>query len=604
MISPPGAMGALPSQPRARVGRSTVAASLLFGLACVLLSVLARAQTPPVEGKRVALLIGNSRYEHTTPLANPHNDVREMARVLTSLGFEVHVHEEVKLRPMLRAIADFARRMSKGGVALFYYSGHALQVSGKNYLIPIDGDLPAEDYVDSDTVELRAVLDKMDRSDNRLNIVVLDACRNNPFARKWASLGRTAAARSGLAPTTAPPGTFVAYATEPDNVASDGAPGSNGVYTGELVKFLAQPGLTIEQVFKAAAANVMTKTNRAQRPWIASNFTGEFYFAKRVAALPPTAPAPSGQEIRVDVGTLVLSARIPGVDVWVDDRKVWTSREGASYVLSNMPTGSYKLVARKAGHRDWTRDVSVAANQRAEIVIDIESLAPATTLKADDGTEMVLVPAGEFWMGSDEYDDEKPRHRLHLDAYYIDRYETTNALYGRFLQATGRAAPSYWNSSQFSGESQPVVGVTWHDADAYCRWAGKRLPTEAEWEKAARGTDGRKYPWGDQWDSSRENSQGKLGRSVAVGSYPTGASPYGVHDMAGNVWEWVADWYDANYYKRSPERNPMGPESGSSRGLRGGSWRNDPFFLRTADRFNRTPDDRNYNVGFRCARGL
>jgi len=221
------------------------------------------------------------------------------------------------------------------------------------------------------------------------------------------------------------------------------------------------------------------------------------------------------------------------------------------------------------------------------------------------GVEFVRVPAGEFWMGSDDGDSgEKPRHRVSLDAFSIDKYEVINALYKRFMDATGRQAPSYWSDQKWNGASQPVVGVTWHDADAYCKWAGKRLPTEAEWEKAARGTDSRTFPWGALWDSSKGNSnESKLGKTVAVGSYPGGASPYGAHDMAGNVWEWVADWYDKDYYKRSPERNPTGPESGQYRVLRGGSWINYAVYLRTANRNDNSPDVRYRIIGFRCARG-
>lgn len=227
----------------------------------------------------------------------------------------------------------------------------------------------------------------------------------------------------------------------------------------------------------------------------------------------------------------------------------------------------------------------------------------------EQGIELVLVPAGPFMMGSENGgDDEKPVHEVHLDACYIGKHPVTNAQYGDFLEATGHDEPEGCGS-EFSGPDRPVVGVSWHDAVAFCRWLSKqtgedwRLPTEAEWEKAARGTDGREYPWGDQQPSSRYCSfDEQVGHTSDVGSYPAGVSPYGCHDMAGNVWEWCADRYGEDYYRKSPDRNPTGPSSGGSRVLRGGSWGDGPNCCRSAYRDVLVPAYAFGGGGFRVAR--
>jgi len=218
---------------------------------------------------------------------------------------------------------------------------------------------------------------------------------------------------------------------------------------------------------------------------------------------------------------------------------------------------------------------------------------------------LVYVPAGEFLMGSadgdaDAYDDEKPQHRVYLDAFWMDRTEVTKDQYQQCVAAGKCAAPSCRGTGQ---GNHPVVCVSWQDAADYCAWAGRRLPTEAEWEKAARGTDGRKYPWGNEApDCNRLNYGGCVNNNTsAVGSYPKGASPYGALDMAGNVWEWVADWYDAKYYAGSSARNPTGPASGEYRVVRGGSWFGHQRGVRAAYRDRYLPDYCNVNIGFRCA---
>jgi formylglycine-generating enzyme required for sulfatase activity len=207
-------------------------------------------------------------------------------------------------------------------------------------------------------------------------------------------------------------------------------------------------------------------------------------------------------------------------------------------------------------------------------------------------------------MGSDTGDqDEKPVHRVYLDEFYIDKYEVTNEEYSK-CTSMGQCNQNI-KYTGFTDPQQPVVGVSWNQADAYCKWAGKRLPTEAEWEKAARGTDDRLYPWGEGIDCTKANYGAcKQDKTTQVGSYPLGASPYRTMDMGGNVWEWVADWYDKNYYQNSPSRNPQGPKSGFVHILRGGSWRYIQWGVRTTYRFRFTINS-NYNfndVGFRCAK--
>lgn len=276
----------------------------------------------------------------------------------------------------------------------------------------------------------------------------------------------------------------------------------------------------------------------------------------------------------------------------------------------------------------------------------------ATWVSPIDGATMVYVPAGEFVMGASASDpeaqpDEHPQHKVYLEAFWIDATEVTNAQFARFVQATGyqtegeRAGTGRffetitrkWRESSrvnwrhphglFSSlkglEAHPVVHISWNDAQAYCAWAGKRLPTEAEWEKAARGTDGRLYPWGNSrpagellnfadrrlpvpWADQAVDDGYRF--TAPVGSYPAGASPYGALDMAGNVWEWVADWYDEAYYAGSPASDPPGPPSGTSHVLRGGSWYDDAGGVRSTDRaaWPYLPNVTSAVVGFRCAR--
>ena len=229
-----------------------------------------------------------------------------------------------------------------------------------------------------------------------------------------------------------------------------------------------------------------------------------------------------------------------------------------------------------------------------------------------DDSPTAVIPAGEFWMGVDGMiglEDEKPRHKVWLDSYSMDLYEVTVARYARFLAATHRELPSYWETVKRAEHGErPVIGVTWDDAEAFCTWARKRLPTEAEWEKAARGTDERPYPWGNM-KPTPDLANYALGARFSysqvlmpVGKYDKAKSPYGLFDMGGNVWEWTQDWYDGAYYEKSPEKNPAGPEQGQFKVLRGGSWSDMAKYMLTYGRFKLLPTTRNSYTGFRCAR--
>jgi len=224
--------------------------------------------------------------------------------------------------------------------------------------------------------------------------------------------------------------------------------------------------------------------------------------------------------------------------------------------------------------------------------------------------DMVYVPAGKFWRGSEDGSgDEKPMTEIYLDAFYIDTFEVTVSQYKECVDAGDCGSPypenRYCNSLNEPGyEDHPINCVSWYNAEEYCEFVGKRLPTEAQWEKAARGTDGRKYPWGYETpDCTYVNFDNKncVGETTPVGNYPKGVSPYGAYDMAGNVWEWCADWYDSNYYSKAPSSNPAGPSSGLYRVLRSGGWTSGASFMRTSFRDGNFPTITYSIVGFRCA---
>lgn len=634
--------------------------------------------------RKTALVIGNSAYL-VSPLRNPANDAKIMARTLRDLGFSVDERANLGQKEMKQAIEDFGRSIKSGGVGLFYYAGHGMQVDGRNYLIPVDADIQGEAEVDIKAVDAGAVLAKMDMAKNSMNIVILDACRNNPFSRSFRS------ANLGLASMNAPSGTLIAYATAPGSVASDGA-GANGLYTQELVKSIKKPGLKIEDAFKQVRSGVQGQTQGKQVPWESSSLVGDFYFSgkpeggvdrskleglaegskERQAELVRLQKLEAENAKRKEKEQAEISKKereLAALDAQIASMKtrLGSGSAGADDSLEKM-VAMVKLKeddARKIEQLKKQREAEEAKRQaeinrlkeeaenkrRAEIEKDIanfetianspyggdmvptawksltakyanyasaggieglevgnvaglrETLLQTTYTDPETGMEFVLVKGGCFQMGDtfgDGRSDEKPAHEVCVDDYYIGKYEVTQ---GQWKNVRGN------NPSRFSncGDNCPVEQVSWDDIQDYIRILNQRtgktyrLPTEAEWEYAARsGGKSEKYAGGNDVDTVAWYDNNSGSRTHPVGQkQPNGL---GIYDMTGNVWEWCQDWYGDGYYKSSPKDNPQGPSSGSYRVLRGGSWSNNAANSRATDRNSVSPGYRSSGLGFRLAR--
>lgn len=231
----------------------------------------AAAETNGAPVHRLALVIGNAGYHHVAALGNPANDARDFAKVLKQLGFEVIFRTDVSKNDMERVVGEFGDKLKPGDIGLFYYAGHGMQVEGRNYLVPVDATVSSQQRVKLEMVDVDVVLDQMALSKTKVSLVILDACRNNPFESNIRSTS------GGLAQINAPEGTFIAYATAPGKVANDGN-GENGLYTSELIKEIKAPGLSVEDVFKHVRVGVSRESNGEQVPWESSSLTGDFYF--------------------------------------------------------------------------------------------------------------------------------------------------------------------------------------------------------------------------------------------------------------------------------------------------------------------------------------
>jgi formylglycine-generating enzyme required for sulfatase activity len=563
---------------------------------------------PPGTEKRVALVMGNARYADR-PLRNPGNDSALMAGTLKALGFEVQVANDADRRGMLTALREFETRARGADVALFYFAGHGAQVGGANYLIPVGAGIRVENDVPDEAIDASSVLRRIEDSGVKVGLVVLDACRDNPYPGASRSTSR------GLARMSAPTGSIVAYATAPGSTAEDGT-GDNGTYTAALARHLATPGLDIKEVFDRTAQEVERVTNGKQRPREEVGLRGRFALLE--------VPGSSGGAVALasaaGAASAMPSAGATGVTPDPDaERTAWDlvvrrdSAAGYEAYLRAYPQGRFATAARVA-LETFRAPLASAATSAAGATGVVQAVAAGTSSSVQPAQvfkdcaecpEMVVIPAGRFLMGSPESElgrdrDEGPQRWVDVPRFAMGKFEVTQGQW----QALMGSNPSHFKDC---GLNCPVENVSWNDVQEFLRRLNQRtgqnyrLPSEAEWEYAARAGTTTAYFWGDRFDASRVNNRGN--RTVQVGSYS--ANAFGLHDMHGNVWEWVQDvWH--NSYAGAPSDGTARMTGGdpSRRVFRGGSWFVTPQDLRSAYRSRSSPGNRNFYSGFRVARNF
>ena len=662
----------------------------------VLLCAVWAAGLPWVEA-RVALVVGNSAYQHTSPLANPSNDAEDMARQLRQLGFEVIEGRNLTQAGFYDHLRRFsvALRTTKGEAALFFYAGHGMQDNdGQNHLVPVDSPMRDEWDVPK-MVRFDYVMDAM-KGFPGLKLVFLDACRDNPLRGARSLAG---GAKRGLAPVKRAPdsggqeegsGTLIMYATAPDDTAADGE-GRNSPFTEALLKHVGTPGLEVGPMLERVVGTVKERTRRTgkqQVPWISASKSGRFFFvagsggsgitggssatadtivsssearaayelAEKIhtraayeaitTSFPGTVYAhlaeaqirkltggdgdgrpdpPSGQKTEAETGGSAedeASRRRAAVEdaYWEKCEKNDSAVYCEDY-LAEYEDGAYARLAQRrlAEITEAKRKREEAARRKAEAEAkrreaEARRKAEEERRRAEEQRiaeltpEIVSIEGGSFWMGSLQseerrYDDER-RRLVRVEGFSIGKYEVTFAEYDRFAEATGRSSPydEGWGRGR-----RPVIDVSWDDATAYARWLSEetgrqyRLPTEAEWEYAARAGTETAYPWGDRVGHNKANCDGCGSRwddkqTAPVGSFE--ANAWGLHDTVGNVWEWTCSEYDEGY-GGAEKRCATGTGSAGRLVLRGGSWNYGPRWVRSAYRSMGGAGDRDSYLGFR-----
>jgi len=478
--------------------------------------------------ERKALVIGNAEYGKGD-LANPVNDAEAVAKALKKVGFKVTLKKNLGEKGIRKAVSTFAGSLGAGDVALFFYAGHGIEIGGQNYLLGVDFSADNEVDAEDEAYKMGTMLKHLSKRQGGLNIVIIDACRDDPYSRSW---GRTGKGRGLAVVERIPPSTLIAFSAKPGQVASDGGGKKNSPFTKALVQHLSTPGLELSKLFMQVRVDVQKETSQKQFPMVWDLRLTEFFFR-----------APTARPVVTPSAAVVATKSFPAPVVTTP---------------SPAPGGG------------------------------TPSAAPVvTTTSPAHGTSLSSIE----WVWSDPA------------GLYFARTETTVAQYAECVEAGSCAAEHhkrksdwrYCNLGYADRDNHPMNCVDWYGAQAFCEWAGGRLPTEKEWYVEASHGGSREFSWGDRevtcsfavWGGGdAADGCGSDSTSPAC-SRPAGKSVSGLCDMSGNVWEWTASWYD---------------EDRDSRVLRGGDWGSGPRAVRASYRSRRGPGNRGDGYGFRCVR--
>ncbi len=539
-------------------------------------------------------------------------------------------NEKATKKNIIDKLYAFADResVSEDDCMLFFFSGHGQTVAfprggEMGFLIPYDAKIdlstksnPAE-YQRS-CIAMRELHQTSKAIPARHRLFIIDACYSGLVLPSQRGLGtRIQGYLKKIAKT---PTQEMITAGGKDEESEERPDLGHGVLTYKLLRGLEDEladqnndgVITGMELYAYLGNAVMEMTDAKQTPQFGKEDEGEFLF------IPLEKPKPSGiseYSLSINSNPEGSTVSINGQSKGITPLIIKLNEKPNQQIVIKISKTGFKTIEKKieltSGQLDFNfqlqQSISLPVNN--QLAETLNNVSGESKITGNDGTPMVLIPAGEFAMGSNNSNVDygvNTEHKVYLDAFYIDVYEVTNERYRKFVEATGHPAPPSWKDNSLNDPKQPVVDVTWEDAVAYCQWAGKRLPTEAEWEKAARGgLIGKLYPWDDDISHEKANYISVSGRDIWNSPAPVGSfepNGYGIYDMAGNVWEWCADWYSDGYYAQSSASNPKGPDSGESKVLRGGSWNVGIEYLYTSKRYARSPQAKYYrDHGFRCA---